>query len=114
MPLGMLSSFIQLLLFPLIVSVAIALVRVTIGFLTECFVQVIFGSAHLLVIVPLAITFHARGYPIAVIAGELLLGLLVIALVIEWIVLRHTPEILLGIIGVLAFAGHVFLLANAP
>jgi hypothetical protein len=109
-----LMGFVALLLFPLIVSVGFALVRIVIGIINQSIVQVAFGISHLSVLIPLAVTFRPGGLRSAIIVGELLLVVLVVALAVEWVVLRQTAEILLGIAGVLAFGVHVFLLVNSP
>jgi hypothetical protein len=112
--LGVLLGFMELLLFPLILAVICAVLRIAIGVIKRSVPRVAFGATHLLVLLPLDVAGRPSGYPFAVRVGELLLVVLFVALVVERLVLRNTVGILLGVAGLLAFGVHVFLFANAP
>src|SRR4051812_24777801 len=104
-------GFTELLLWPLFVSAAWALLLIGIGIEKQSPRRVGYGSVQLLVLViPLAITFFPGGYRGGVWVGLILVAGLVVAFVVEYVRFGTAVEIIAGIITLLAFAAHVFIL----
>src|SRR5262249_2901327 len=107
-------GFIELLLLPLLFSAACAVALIVIGVRKRSAGRIAFGVVQLSIFGPLAVTFVPGGYQAAVALGEVLVVGLAVAFVIQWAVTRARAETLFGLIGVVAFGAHGFLLANAP